>query len=110
MTSKLDHHEKETFGERIENYLVGTNPIALLTLEEIAEGREQTLDILREVFDMKGDSIRDLMGRGRNMTEEQVLKLRALLEAVKKSASKPIEPVELNRGGIIASRVARVTV
>lgn len=105
---KLDHHKKETLDRRIKNYLVGTNPIALLTLEEIAEGRAQTLDILREVFDMKGDSIRDFMGRGRNMTEKQVLKLRCLLETVKKSVSKPIEPVELKRSMSIASRAARV--
>lgn len=107
---KLDHHKKETFDDRIENYLVGTNPIALLTLDEIAEGRDKTLEILREVFDMKGDSIRDLMGRGRNMTEQQVLKLRTLLDAVKKSACKQIEPLEMKRGMGVAGRAARVAV
>lgn len=107
---ELDHHKKETLDRRIKNYLVGTNPIALLTLEEIAEGRAQTLEILREVFDMKGNSVRDFMGRGRNMTEKQVLKLRSLLEAVKKAASKPIETLERNRGVIVASRAARASV
>jgi hypothetical protein len=81
---ELDHHDADTFDRRTENYLVGTNPIALLTLEEIAEGREWTLEILRDLFDLKGNSIREIMGRGRNLTEKQVLKLRAHLEAVKK--------------------------
>ena len=59
---ELDHHDK-AFDRRIENYLVGTNPIALLTLDEIAEGRAWTLEILRDVFGIKGDSVRELMGR-----------------------------------------------
>lgn len=80
----LDHHDIETFDRRTENYLVGTNPIALLTLEEITEGRQWTLEMLRDVFDRKGNSIREIMGRGRNLTESQVLKLRAHLEAIKK--------------------------
>lgn len=79
----LDHHKLDTFDQRAENYLVGTNPIALLTLEEITEGRKQTLEILREVFDLKGNSIREIMGRHRNLTEKQVLKLRTLLNGVK---------------------------
>jgi hypothetical protein len=91
---ELDHHPKDTFEKRIENYLVGTNPIALLTLEEIAEGRARTLDILRDVLGLKGNSIRELMGRHRNLSEKQALKLRAHLEAVKKAARqlRPVEP------------------
>lgn len=94
---ELDHHETDTFDRRIENYLVGTNPIALLTPEEIAAGRARTLEILREVFDLKGDTIRTLMGRGRNLTERQVFKLRSLLEAVKNTTRTP-RSVDLLRG------------
>lgn len=92
----LDHHKKDTFDRRIENYLVGTNPIALLTLEEIEEGRLQTLEILRDVFEKKGNSVREIMGRHRNMTERQVYKLRMLLDEVKKSAWQP-QPKEMLR-------------
>jgi hypothetical protein len=86
---ELDHHKTETFAQRIENYLVGTNPIALLTVEEITEGREWTLDILRDVFDLRGDSIRELMGRHRNLTDKQVQKLRDHLNEVKKLVRRP---------------------
>src|SRR5262245_32841486 len=72
---ELDHHDQ--FSRRIENYVVGANPIALLTPEEVAEGRRRTLEILREVFDKKGDSVREIMGRCRNLTEKQILELRA---------------------------------
>lgn len=86
---KLDHHDKDTLDRRIENYLVGTNPIALLTLEEIAEGRARTLEILRDVFGIKGNSIRDLMGRHRNLSDRQIEKLRVHLEEVKKAVRQP---------------------
>lgn len=91
---KLDHHDQ--FARRIENYIVGRNPITLLTPEERAEGRRQTLEILRDVFGIKGNSIRELMGRNRNLTEKQVEKLRARLDAVKKAASQT-RPVEVQR-------------
>jgi hypothetical protein len=103
----LDHHDQ--FARRIQNYLVGTNTIALLTPEEMAEGRLRTLEILRDVFGLKGDSIRELMGRNRNLSEEQVLKLRAHLEAVKSAANKPLEPADAARGMNISAR-ARVRV
>ena len=85
----LDHHDKSTFNQRIENYLVGTNPIALLTPEEIYEGRLWTLEILQEVFGKKGNSVRQIIGRCSNMTETQVDKLRMLLAEVKGSARQP---------------------
>jgi hypothetical protein len=103
---ELDHHKNDTFDGRIENYLVGTNPIALLTLEELAEGRRHTLEILRDVFGKKGNSVREIIGRCSNMTEKQVLRLRALLDAVKDSARQP-RPKELLRGLAMAARVAR---
>lgn len=102
---ELDHHAKDTFDRRIENYLVGTNPIVLLTLEEIAEGRLRTLEILRDVFGKKGNSVRDIIGRASNMTEKQVYRLRTLLDAVKNSVRQP-RPKELLRGLAGAARVA----
>ena len=93
----LDHHNRDTFDRRIENYLVGMNPIALLTLEEIDEGRLRTLEILQEVFGKKGNSVRAIIGRHRNMTELQVYKLRMLLDTVKDSACQP-RPKELLHG------------
>ncbi len=102
---ELDHHPKKRFDQRIQNYLVGINPIALLTLEELEEGRLWTLDILRDVFQKKGNSIREIMGRCRNLTEKQVIKLRELLDAVKNKARQP-QPKELLRGLATEARVA----
>jgi len=103
----LDHHEKGTFDRRIENYLIGTNPIALLTLEEIEEGRMQTLEILQEVFGKKGDSVREIIGRCRNMTEIQTYNLRKLLNEVKNVAHQP-RPQEPLHGLDKAFRLANL--
>jgi hypothetical protein len=100
---ELDHHDQ--FARRIQNYLVGTNPIALVTPEELEEGRRRTLEILCEVFQKKGDSIREIIGRCRNLTDNQILKLRALLDAVKDTARQP-QPKELLRGLTSEARVA----
>jgi hypothetical protein len=82
---ELDHHPEATFEGRIKNYVVGCNPIVLATPIEVAEGRRLTLDILRDVFELRGNSIRELLGRCRNMTGKQVLKLRDHLETIKNS-------------------------
>ena len=100
---ELDHHDQ--FARRIQNYVVGTNPIALVTPEEVEEGRRRTLEILREVFQKKGNSVREIIGRCSNLTEKQILKLRALLDAVKNTARQP-QPKELLRGLTSAARVA----
>jgi len=93
---KLDHHKKETFDERVKNYVVGCNPIVLATPEEIAVGRARTLEILREVFDLRGDSIRELIGRHRTLTERQIIKLRSLLDEVKNEA-RQLKPKDMVR-------------
>lgn len=100
---ELDHHNQ--FQRRIKNYVVGINLIALLTPAELEEGRRKTLEILREVFQSKGNSIREIMGRWRNLTEKQILKLRALLDAVKNTAIQP-RPKELLHGLTSEARVA----
>lgn len=78
---ELDHHNQ--FARRIQNYIVGRDAIALSSREELAEGRRQTLDILREVFLRNGKSIVEVIGRCSNLNAEQITKLRALLDAVK---------------------------
>ena len=68
----------------------------MLTLEEMAEGRRQTLEILRDVFGIKGNSIREVMGRDRNLSEKQV-GAGDHLDAVKKAA-RQTRPVDAEKG------------
>ncbi len=83
---ELDSHS--SFERRIQNYVVGTNPISLVTPAEIAEGRKQTLDALREILQKKGRSPFEVVGRfGSSLTDKQILQLRDWLEAVKRAAN-----------------------
>lgn len=80
----LDGHDPESFTRRVANYVVGKNCIALDQPEEIALGREQTLDVLREIFKRNGESPRDIVGHyGKQMTEDQVRKLLEWLHSLK---------------------------
>jgi hypothetical protein len=84
---ELDNHKPETFVRRVPNYIVGTNPIVLIRPEEIALSREQTLDVLREIFKKNGESPHDIVGHyGSQLTEEQVKQLREWLLSLKKVA------------------------
>ena len=83
---EFDDHS--SFDRRIQNYVVGTNPISLVTPGEITEGRKQTLDALRDILQKKGKSPFDVVGRfGTTLTDQQVLRLREWLEAIKRAAN-----------------------
>ena len=82
----LDDHN--SFSKRIKNYVIGTNPVLIATPDEIAEGREQTLDALRDILHKKGSSPVEVVGRwGSKLTEKQVLQLREWLAALKNGSN-----------------------
>ena len=84
---QLDTHDPATFAKRAPNYIVGTNSIALVKPEEIALGREQTLDALREILKKNGGSPWEIVGHyGSQLTEEQVHQLRKWLLSLRKAA------------------------
>jgi hypothetical protein len=83
---ELDTHDPATFAKRTRNYIVGTNCISLVDPVEIALGREQTLDMLREIFKQNGGSPFEIVGHyGSKLTEDQVIKLREWLLSLKKA-------------------------
>lgn len=95
---ELDHHN--SFERRIQNYIVGKNPVVLSTPDEIAFGRQHTLEILSDVFQKQGDTLRAIIGRCRNLTERQIRRLLAHLYALKRHVRQfiPAEVLEqLNR-------------
>ena len=85
----LDDHRRSTFSHRLGNYVVGTNQIVLATPDEISLGREESLEILREILDRKGDRPIELVGRsGASLSEKQISRLRDWLASViKRSAA-----------------------
>lgn len=84
---QLDDHNPATFAKRVSNYIVGGNSIALVKAKEIALGREQTLDALREILKKNGGSPWEIVGHyGSQLTEEQVNQIREWLLSIRKVA------------------------
>jgi hypothetical protein len=82
---ELDTHDPATFTRRAPNYIVGTDCISLIDPAEIALGREQTLDVLREIFKKNRGSPFEIVGHyGSTLNEDQVTKLREWLLSLKK--------------------------
>ncbi len=99
----LDNHKN--FDSRIENYIVGKNPILLDQPEEINACREGTLDLLKELFNKTGDMPINIIGRWRKLDEKQVERLRNWLLSLKSADKKLVRKV---RAGKNSSRLKRI--
>ena len=78
---QLDGHS--SFPERLDNYILGKNPITLRSELEVAKGREQTMEILRELFKKDGEIPRDVIGRCSRMSADQINELLFRLRLLK---------------------------
>ncbi len=83
----LDHHDPSTFAERINNFIVGSNTVALQTDREVALGREQTLGKLSDVLGKRGNRVIDVMSRWAKLNESQVEDMLSWLQGIKASAA-----------------------
>lgn len=83
---QLDDHN--SFDERIKNYVVGRDLIALRRPAEIAIGREETLAALQDILQKDGSSPVQVVGRwGSQLSERQVVQLREWLGTITRKAS-----------------------
>lgn len=80
----LDHHPKDTFEQRLENYIVGDRSVVLSTADEVELGRLQTLEKLSEILGKpRRNRVIDVMGRMSKFSEPQVLDMLDWLEGIK---------------------------
>jgi hypothetical protein len=66
----LDEHD--SFENRIENYIVGADPVVLQTPAQQKAARRDTVDFLTKLFGKPGDRVHDVIGRHRKLDEKQV--------------------------------------
>lgn len=83
--SDVDYHS--TFEERLANYVVGKNPIILDTPAQIARGREETLEMLGEIFARPSKKLSEITGRWRKLDERQIEKMKSWLQSIKSTTS-----------------------
>jgi hypothetical protein len=70
-----EHHpldEHDNFQQRIQNYIVGRDPVILSTPVQQRAGRQTTVDFLSHLFGKSGPRVFDIIGRHRKMSDEQV--------------------------------------
>ncbi|WP_375197044.1 hypothetical protein [Sphingobium sp.] len=84
----LDTHSATNFARRIENYLVGVNPVALETPAEVARGRTETLDRLSSILEKRrANRVIDVMGRWARLDQAQVEKTLDWLRGIKQQSA-----------------------
>jgi hypothetical protein len=76
----LDHHKN--FERRVENYIVGSNPVFLNTEAQYRTAREGTVPVLSKIFEKDGRRVFDIIGRHRRMEKKQVEQLVMWLESL----------------------------
>ena len=79
--SEIDYHSN--FEKRVENYIVGRNPIILETPEEIARARRETTDILGSIFMRRERNVFDIIGRWRRLNDLQIGQMLDWMQSLK---------------------------
>lgn len=80
-----DYHSN--FEKRIENYVVGTNPIVIESPQEVEIARVKTPDILADVFGVKkSEKVSGMIGRWRRLDGTQIELLRERILEIKNNA------------------------
>lgn len=82
--SEVDYHSN--FEQRVENYIVGKDPLVIETPGEIARARDETLDLLSDVFKKQGQKIYDIIGRWRRLNEAQIERTLDWMQDVKQDS------------------------
>ena len=79
----LDHHSKETFENRLSNFIVGKNLISPTSRTSVDRARNETLNVLQDTLGKSGARPIDIVTRyGAHLDAEQVMELRSWIESV----------------------------
>jgi hypothetical protein len=82
--SELDNHDG--FERRVENYVVGANPLIISESSEIERARAETMSVLRSITGKEGLKPIEVIGRCSRLDESQIGELLKWLMAVKQSS------------------------
>lgn len=81
---KDDYHTN--WENRIENYIVGTNPIFFDKEKEMEKARQETVQLLQETFKSKGTKVSEIIGRWRKLDEKQIESIIEWMKSIKKQS------------------------
>jgi len=83
----LDTHDASTFANRVKNFVVGDQSVALKTAREVEIGRAQTLPKLSQILDRRGNRIIDVVSRWSKLDERQIGEMVDWLKGIKATAA-----------------------
>lgn len=83
----LDNHAPDGFDRRVENYLVGDRSVHLSDENEIDIGRGRTLNFLSGLRNRPANRVIDVIGRASKLEDEEVKKILAWFDQIKKDAN-----------------------
>ena len=82
-----DHHALDmhgSFERRIENYIVGRDPLVLATAREVQQARDETIEVLSDIFTVRhARTVGEVLGRWRRLDDTQIERLLRWMRAVK---------------------------
>jgi hypothetical protein len=81
-----DKRDRVKFESRIKDYILGKNPVMLDTPREVEIGRDRSVGILSNIFDVPGHRMQHVVGRGRKLSHAQVDQLLRALDDIKREA------------------------
>ncbi len=77
----FDYHTNHE--RRIENYLIGKDPIFFETTEQIKVAKNETIDILNNIFGKQEDKVHKIIGRCSKLDEQQIDNLLVWMKKIK---------------------------
>jgi len=80
---EFDYHTNHE--KRIENYIIGKDPIVIEGARQIERARQETLDFLNQLFGKKEESIHKIIARWRKLDEAQIKDLLDWMKDIRKS-------------------------
>ena len=80
----LDYDYHTNHEKRIDNYIIGKDPIMISGEKQVQKAREETLNILNDLFGKNEDSVHKIIGRWRKLDQAQIDDLISWMKQIRK--------------------------
>lgn len=77
-----DYHKNHE--QRIENYIIGKDPVVIESPQQVEKAREETLYVLNQLFGKNEDTVHKVIARWRKLDQAQIKDLLAWMNDIRK--------------------------
>jgi len=86
--TQVDTDYHDNFENRLDNFIVGSDPVQVQTPGAVEIARSETISVLQELFKRRGDTVHKVMGRWRRLDSGQIQYLREWIGDVNSRGSR----------------------